>query len=312
MLPVPRPATDLAAPPTPSPALDLAVAAWLATKAGRSGSAETRRAYADALASVRAALQAAGLDLDAPPAAVALIAQAWAAAGVPSAATHNRRLAIVSSFYLFTTKRGLLAGENPIGRVDRRPVQRYASSKALPLDDVRCRLASIDRASVEGQRDYCLLAVGLQTGRRVAELAGLRWGDVEAAGDRFTLTWRRTKGGKTMRDELPTALSRALAGYLRAVYGERLRALPKDAAVWISCSGRNPGAAITSTTIRRLCETHLGTTKVHALRHTFARTMEETGAKLSEIQQRLGHANAATTGFTWRRCGGRRTRTLMP
>ena len=33
----------------------------------------------------------------------------------------------------------------------------------------------------------------------------------------------------------------------------------------------------------------------HGLRHTFAHSMEDAGAKLSEIQQRLGHSNAATT-----------------
>src|SRR5262245_41552287 len=34
----------------------------------------------------------------------------------------------------------------------------------------------------------------------------------------------------------------------------------------------------------------------HALRHTFARTIEDTGAKVSEIQGRLGHASLATIG----------------
>jgi len=35
--------------------------------------------------------------------------------------------------------------------------------------------------------------------------------------------------------------------------------------------------------------------KVHSLRHTFADAMEESGAKLTEIRDRLGHANSATT-----------------
>ena len=34
----------------------------------------------------------------------------------------------------------------------------------------------------------------------------------------------------------------------------------------------------------------------HALRHTFAHAMEEAGAKVSEIQSRLGHSSLATTG----------------
>jgi site-specific recombinase XerD len=38
------------------------------------------------------------------------------------------------------------------------------------------------------------------------------------------------------------------------------------------------------------------TTKVHTLRHTFARAMEEAGARVTEIQQRLGHNDLSTTG----------------
>ena len=36
--------------------------------------------------------------------------------------------------------------------------------------------------------------------------------------------------------------------------------------------------------------------QVHALRHPFAKTMEEAGAKVSEIQSRLGHTSLAVTG----------------
>jgi integrase len=35
---------------------------------------------------------------------------------------------------------------------------------------------------------------------------------------------------------------------------------------------------------------------VPTLRHTFARTIEDAGAKVSEIQARLGQASLATTG----------------
>jgi integrase len=276
-----------------TPPLDLAVAAWVASKAGRTGSERTRRAYADTLASFRAALDGAALTLDAPAPAVALAAQGWAARGAPAPATFNQRLAILSSFYAFARRQGLFAGENPIDRVERRRVQRYAAAKALPLADVRDALAAIDRTTVAGQRDYCLLAVALQTGRRVAELAGLRWGHVAVAGSQITLTWARTKGGKRMADTLPAGLSASLAAYLRAAHGPQLRTLPADGAVWVDARGLPIGIP----GVRAICAKHLGTTKVHALRHTFARTLEETGAKLSDIQARLGHANAATTGI---------------
>lgn len=296
MHPLIPPATPLA---TPSPAhapLELLIAAWLQAKAGRSGSPRTGRAYADTLASFRGALALARLDLLGDPAAVALIAQGWAALGDPSPATFNQRLAIASSFYLFARTQGS-ALENPIARVERRVLQRYAGAHALDVDQLRRQLEQIDRASLEGQRDYCLIAVGLQTGRRVAELAGLRWGDVTIMGAAITLDWRRTKGGKAARDTLPVGLSRTLASFLRAHYGDQVRTLGRDAAIWPSYSTANAGAPISTQAIRDICGRRIGTTRVHALRHTFARTMERTGATLSEIQARLGHSNAATTGI---------------
>ena len=65
--------------------IDQIVQAWLDAQRA---SLRTRRAYADAVASFRAALQAAGHDLDAAPEAVALAAQAWAGQGDAAAATY--------------------------------------------------------------------------------------------------------------------------------------------------------------------------------------------------------------------------------
>jgi integrase len=54
---------------------------------------------------------------------------------------------------------------------------------------------------------------------------------------------------------------------------------------------------ITSQAIADICLRHLKTSKVHRLRHTFAWTMEQHGAKTSEIQRRLGHKSIATTSL---------------
>src|SRR5215218_6224562 len=105
--------TDLVIRPQ-SGVVTLALAAWLDAKAGRSQSAETRVKYRSTLESFRAATRTAGLDLDADPDALGLLAQAWAGASAPAAATYNQRLAIVSSFYTFAHKRALLRMANPI------------------------------------------------------------------------------------------------------------------------------------------------------------------------------------------------------
>jgi integrase len=284
---------------TDHPPVELAIAAWLDAKAKRTGSVKTARSYSDTLTTFRATLRDHGFDLDSDPALVSLVAQGWAGHGNPAPATFNQKLAILSSFYSYALRRDLLNGSNPISRVDRRPVQGYAGAIPLPYLEVRARLAAIDRTALVGKRDYALLVVGLQTGRRLSELAGVKFGDMSFSGDRLTIVWRRCKGGKTMSDTLPTAVARAVGEYLHALYGDTQlkEGLPTDAPVWVSLArNRSRGQAIGIQSIADICEKRLGTSKVHALRHTFARAMEDAGAKVSEIQARLGHDSLATTG----------------
>jgi integrase len=284
--------------PDPAVRRELAVAAWLAEKAELSHSAETRRSYDATLTRFRQALSRAGLDLDADHHQVALVAQAFPADGRVKAATHNRRLAILSSFYTHAITRGLLEPPNPISTIRRRRVQPYRAARALDITFVRRSLAAIDRATLAGARDYALLSVALVTGRRVSELAGLRRGDLEPTDSgRVRLIWRRTKGDETHADLLPPQISAALLDYLGRVYSVGADPPPPDAAVWVSTSNHRRGAPITSQAIADICARHLNTSKVHRLRHTFARTMEQNGATTSEIQRRLGHKSIATTSL---------------
>jgi integrase/recombinase XerC len=301
----PRPAAELA---RPAGLLDLVIAAWIDAKGERSGSAKTRTAYTDTLASFRSALQGGGFDLDGPLAAIALAAQGWAgqraarghpgrlAPGQVAPATFNQRLAILSSFYDYARRRGLVEG-NPIDLVERRAVQEYGSAEALDPADARRRLAAIDRSNPIGLRDYALLSAALVTGRRLSEIVGWRWADVRIDGERVTITTRRAKGGKVMRDTLPPRAGRALLAWLSAYYGARLGDLPGNAPIWVNLSPAAPAGdpPLSRHGVDDLVRARMDVNP-HSLRHTFARTMEDQGAKVSEIQGRLGHTSLQTTG----------------
>jgi integrase len=168
----------------------------------------------------------------------------------------------------------------------------------MPLDagDVKHKLNAIDRSMLVGQRDYALLSVALKTGRRLSELAGLRWADLLITGAQVTLTFRHAKGGKVMADKLTAQTSKALLEYLYTVYGHDLGTMKSDAAIWVSVSNRTRGKALSIQAVADVCQARLGVSKVHALRHTFAHTMEKAGAAVSEIQARLGHESLQTTG----------------
>lgn len=283
----------------------LAVAAWLESKASRSGSTNTARAYRATIGSWQAALAAVRLGL-APPAvleareawlvAAATVAQAWAGEGGVAPATYNRRCAIVSSFYAFAARRGFFPDANPVTRVDRRRVQGYANAVAPGDREIREVLAALSGGDRRERRDRAIIGVAVETTRRLSEVAGLRWGHLRRNPDgTITLTFARTKGGRVRRDRLSRALSADLLGYLRLVYGADLERLGADDAIWVSVSHQNPGAALSARSLETIARARLGV-HFHALRHAGARILERTGARVSEIQDRLGHASLATTG----------------
>jgi integrase len=295
---------------TYSQTLENLIDGWIFDKLNsKSGSKKTETAYRDTLSSFRETLQRGGLDLDSEDTrTISQVAMVWANVRKPGAtrdgdvapATYNQRLAIISSFYAFCKEQGIDC-HNPIEDVKKRKVQAYAQAAPLDGDETAEALLSIDRTTLVGKRDYALLAIALQTGRRANELVGLRWQHVQITGkkgaQRVTLHFDSCKGGKKMRDALDADTAYVFLDYLHSLYGERLMSLEKDAPIWISFSRQNSGQPISIHTLKDICETYLGTGKLHALRHTFAAEMEKAGAPLSEIQHRLGHENITTTSI---------------
>lgn len=280
-------------------ALELAILAWLDSKGNKSGSVRTASIYRDYLTGFRAWLQERGLDLDGDVQAIATAAQAWCGDSVKgkkvAPATFNQRRAVLSSFYAFAMKRGFLSS-NPLEMVDGQTTQEYRSARPLNRDAVNKALIDIDRQTVPGMRDYALLSILLTTGRRVNELVSLNVGDLSLEGDTLVATWRRTKGGKTMQDEILSHIARVLVRYLEDFYSSPFASINPDNPVFVSLGNRDKGKRLTAMGVSLVCQKHLGVSKVHATRHTFAHLMEEGGAKVSEIQAKLGHNNLQTTG----------------
>ncbi|MGH2928399.1 MAG: tyrosine-type recombinase/integrase [Solirubrobacteraceae bacterium] len=292
------------------------MSAWLYTKASRTESAATAQAYREGMTVFRALLRDQGLDLDsADERKIALTAQAFAEmrdgartrrpGQKVAPGTYNQRLAIVSSFYDFARKRRYLTRLNPIETLDRKPDKAYQSAQPLDAREVAGRLAAIDRETLDGMRDYALLVVGLSTGRRLSELASLRWGSIEIAGGAITVLFH-AKGGKVMRDKLTQPVSDALMRWVYRWHGAGVARLAPDAPVWVALERNARGHTLTARAISDVVTKRLGdtkergqprkTVKVHRLRHTFAHTMDAVGAPVSEIQARLGHSSLQTTG----------------
>jgi site-specific recombinase XerD len=224
--------------------LDRCLVAWLKKKSERIGSAKTKRAYSDTINGFRALLQAArpvSLDLDSTDyRALRITAEVFASGNGVSPATFNQRLAILSSFYEYAIKQEVLE-KNPIKLIDRRPVQEKDAARPLSDTEIAHALASIDRSTLEGLRDYALLSLAVTTERRSRELAHLMWSDIRLTAKSMLITWQHTKGNKQMRDEIESRTRTAVLAYLHALYGADLGRLSKDAPRY-SC--RCPGITI--------------------------------------------------------------------
>lgn len=280
--------TDLAA-----DRIGFIVAAWLDAKRGRSGSERTARIYRDALQTFRGGLLASSLDLDGDGEQIANFAQGFAGRGDVAASTHNHRLAVLSSFYTFATRRDRkLFTANPIDMVERRKVEGYSGVAPLDAGAVQAALAKVGTELAIDKRDRALLTYALTTGRRLAEVADLTWGDVLVNGTDVTVITRRAKGGKVMRDKLAKRVAAALLTWREAALlltGN----LDATSPVWFAIGRRT--RPLTDRAIELIAERRLDTGHFHQLRHTFAVTLESAGAKVSDVQARLGHASLQTT-----------------
>lgn len=286
-----------------------AIELWLLDKYSRTQSKCTEETYRETLLSLRTYLQAREIDLDSLSVDLASFIQEWASLrtaqskrrGEVAPSTYNQRIAAVSSFYGWAIMHGVYAGGNPTAQLSRATVQKYAKARTLDPQEVCAKLRNIDRSTPRGLRDYVLLQIALNTGRSATELASLEWRCVQIEKNVVTLTFERCKGGKTMQDRLDPRLSNIFLTYLHTIYGERLDILAPQRPIWVSFSDRTYGLSIGSQTIADICESHLGISTVHTLRHTFALTMEDLGAQTSSIQERLGYESlAATSGYLTR------------
>jgi integrase len=285
------------------PSMAQVIEGWLLTS--KSDSEKTRKARRDTFAQFCKALAAEGLTLASPVGAIASFASRWAGHSAKgetvkvAPSTHNQRIALISSFFAYAIAHEALPGPNPMSKelVERKAIGTKDAAKALGKEQVSAGLASIDRSTPEGLRDYALLAIALYTGRRASELAGMRYGDIRRIGDKCEVAWPRCKGNKALRDVLLPKTTKALYVYLthEQVYGNRLLTLGKDAPLWLSFSTRGDVEAIGPRTISRICAAYLGSSKVHTTRHSAAVAWSKLGLPLQEISKRLGHSSIAIT-----------------
>jgi site-specific recombinase XerD len=170
--------------------------------------------------------------------------------------------------------------------------RRSSLPRGISKADADALLASCDRRSALGRRDYALIVVLLRLGLRRHELAALTLDDIDWRAGGLVV---RGKGGRQDQLPLPADAGEAIASYLR-------RGRPASTRREVFLRARAPYRPISpgtvSSTVRRACR-RAGITEVgaHRLRHTIACEMVSAQVPLERIGQVLRHRSLQSTAI---------------
>ena len=165
--------------------------------------------------------------------------------------------------------------------------------RAIPAPAVRQLLASINRRTARGCRDYAILLLLARLGLRASEVACLELGDLDWEAGQVTV---RGKRGVRAALPLPADVGAAIATYLR-------RGRPRSPSRRVFLRTHAPirgfaGASAIGCVVRHALERaaiNAPTKGAHQFRHGLATQMLRRGASLTEIGEILRHRSPETT-----------------
>jgi integrase len=164
------------------------------------------------------------------------------------------------------------------------------ASRMLSAGEARRLLASCDRGTAIGRRDYAIRTVLVRLGLRAGEVAALTLEDIDWRAGELVVVG---KGGRRDRLPLPIHVGQALAAYLRR---GRRRGECRHVFVHARAPYCAMNASAVSHVVVRACQrAGVPELRAHRLRHGAATAMQRAGAGLVEIGQVLRHRHTTTT-----------------
>lgn len=159
-------------------------------------------------------------------------------------------------------------------------------------DEIARLLASCDRRSRFGRRDYAALCLLARLGLRSGEVAALELGDIDWRAGEIVV---RGKGPRVERLPLPADVGDAIAGWIR-------RGRPRCESTAVITRVRAPHGPLTpggvSNIVASACRrAGLPVAHAHRLRHAAAAGMLRAGGSLAEVGQVLRHSSSLTTAI---------------
>ena len=205
-------------------------------------------------------------------------------------------LAALRRFFQWTEQKGLypnIAVGIKAPRIDKGHKKDY-----LAAEQVKGILHNMSCDSLEGLRNYAIMALMTTGGLRTIEIVRANVEDIRIVGG-VTVLYIQGKGKTDKTDfiKLAPQVTQAIADYLT----KRGQVKGSDP-LFVSCSRRNKGQRLTTRTISYVCKNALrqnGFNSIrltaHSLRHTAVTLALLAGLSLAEVQLFARHRNIATT-----------------
>lgn len=203
----------------------------------------------------------------------------------------------VRRFFEWTESVGLypnVAGKIKGARIDREHKKDYLTS-----EQVKAVLQGIDRTTLQGKRNYAIVALMITGGLRDIEVARATVEDLRTSGNN-TVLFLQGKGRDEKTDYviIPEQTERAIREYLR----ERGKTKPTDP-LFTSLSNNSTGKAMTTRSISEVAKQSMVQAgydserlTAHSMRHTAVTlALIANGGNIQEAQQFARHADISTT-----------------
>jgi integrase/recombinase XerD len=168
-----------------------------------------------------------------------------------------------------------------------------ALPKALQPGEVQALLASCDRRTQKGCRDFAVLTILVRLGLRAGEIAALRFDDIDWRAGTILI---RGKGHQIEPLPWPVDVGEAVVAYLRR--GRPATAVDRAVFVRVRAPHRAlSGIGVSEIVAAAARRAGLGNIRAHRLRHTVATELLRSGSPLPEIGQLLRHRHVSTTAI---------------
>jgi integrase/recombinase XerD len=204
--------------------------------------------------------------------------------------SQSRLISAIKAYYKFLILDGAIQ-ENPTLHLET-PKMGRTLPETLTAKEISSMITSIDRSSIEGERNYCMIELLYACGLRVSELVSLSLEDLYLDEGFIRV---KGKGNKERLVPVHEEAIRVLRNYLRDV--RPLFLTKNDKHIFVSRRGSGLTRVMIFLIIKKVAA-EAGIQKTispHTFRHAFASHLVQNGADLRVVQELLGHESITTT-----------------